>query len=68
MRSEVRTCGLTDRELTLTLGALSSQLRYVRSLARKNRDPEAEGRNRLNALELDLLIEKLRKETGHGDS
>lgn len=60
--SEVRTCGLNGREISLILGALSAQRRYVRNLIAKGKDAEAIGRNRLNLLELDLLVEKLKGE------
>jgi hypothetical protein len=53
---------LDEREMGMVMGALSSQLRYARRLAANNRDEEAAGRNRLWALRLKLLMEKLKGE------
>ena len=53
---------LDARETGLILGALSAQKRYCLRLAAKNSDTEAMGRNMVNALELEVLMDKLKGE------
>ena len=50
---------LDGREVMLLMAALGNQRRYSLRLAERNRDPEAAGRNHVNALELKCLIQKI---------
>lgn len=57
---------LDARELELVLNALRNQRMYSLRLAFRNREPEAEGRNRVNALEIEVLARKI--EAAKGDT
>lgn len=50
---------LDGREYMLLMGALRMSLMYSRGLAERNKDPEAAERNRVNELEMRLLMEKI---------
>lgn len=50
---------LDVRERNAILNALNNQRRYSTRLAENNRDEEAKGRNMVNALEIQVLMEKL---------
>ena len=52
---------LDSREFSLIVAALGNQVRYCNGLAERNKDPEAQGRNIVNALELKVLCEKVRQ-------
>jgi hypothetical protein len=59
---------LDGRELMLIQGALSSQRRYMLTLAKQAHkrpysDPETVGRNMVNATEVKVLMEKIDKAT-----
>jgi hypothetical protein len=51
---------LNDREMSLVINALRIQRLYCLNLARRNKDPEAMGRNMVNALEFQVLSDKLK--------
>lgn len=51
---------LDGREMALVLNALNNQRRYSLGLAARNKDQEAAGRNLVNALEIEVLIDKLK--------
>jgi len=50
---------LDGREYMLLVAALNNQRLYSQRLADKNKDPEAAERNRLNAFEIKVLVDKL---------
>lgn len=50
---------LDGREYMLLVAALNNQRLYSERLADKNKDPEAAERNRLNAFEIKVLVDKL---------
>lgn len=51
---------LDVRERSMILNALNNQRMYSVRLAANNRDEEAKGRNLVNALEVQVLIDKLK--------
>lgn len=59
---------LGSRETHLILNALNNQRRYFSGLAQRNRDPEAVGRNLVHALELTVLIDKVKQLTTKGET
>lgn len=48
------------RETAMIVNALNNQRRYSAGLAARNKDPEAAGRNAVNALEISVLIDKIK--------
>lgn len=50
---------LDGREYMLLMAALRNQWLYSQRLADRNKDPEAAERNRVNALELRVLMDKI---------
>lgn len=52
---------LGPRELGVITGALSAQMRYCNRLAALNKDEEAKGRNIVNALEIRVLLDKIKR-------
>jgi hypothetical protein len=50
---------LDGREYMLLMAALRNQRQYSLGMATRNKDPEAAERNRVNALEIQVLADKL---------
>lgn len=56
---------LDEREMAIIANALRNQWVYSKRLAEKNKDEEARGRNLVNALEIKILIDKVKGAASH---